>query len=177
MGWQYLSVADVDVTGYVEEGVFISIDTQVGVEDTPKTVEFGAGGLSNNGHINVDSNGELEVLTAGFYSIKQRVRVSRAGASGSSELFLWAEVSIDGGSTWLLTGNSVDVSLDTSSETMVLLDIANIALSVGVKLRSRFARSSTGTDFGDLSAGVPSAALASLGVPVAPSAQVTIFKI
>ena len=163
--------------GYTLDGSFISEATQVGISDTPKTAVFGAGGVSAGGSTSMAVSGELEILATGFYALKQRFRASRTGASGVSEMFFWAEVSIDGGSNWAVTGNSVDIALDSSNETTVFFDITNIELAAGTKLRSRFSRSSEGTDFGDLSAGVPSAALIALGVPTAPSTQISIYKI
>ena len=163
--------------GYNTEGSFISTSLQAGVTDTPKTVTFGAGGLSTNGHFNVAANGEFEPMTSAYYSIKQRFRAARSGASGYSDLFFWAEISLDNGVTWNVLGNSVDITLRNSNEVTVFFDLSSIYLPAGVKLRNRFARSGDGDDSGDLAPISPSAALAALGVPDAPSAQVTIYKI
>ena len=180
MGWSSKELAlakDSLSIGYSTEGSFISVATQTGIEDTPKTVEFGVGGLTDNGHINVASNGEVEVLSSGYYSIKQRFRTSRAGASGVSDIFFWVEASVDGGTVWNTFGNSVDIALDSSNETTVFFDLSNIHLDAGIKLRNRFARSSTGDNSGDLTSATPSAALITAGAPTAPSAQITIYRI
>lgn len=166
-----------DMQGYDTEGSFISTITQTGISDTPQTVTFGAGGLTTNGHVSVAANGEIEVITTGYYSIKQRFRSSRSGASGISDVFFWAELSTDGGTVWNTIGNSVDVALNTSNESTVFFDLSSIYLTAGLKLRNRFARSSTGDDSGDLVPSTPSAALVAAGVPIAPSAQITIYKI
>lgn len=163
--------------GYATEGVFTSTATQTGVSDTPKTIEFGTGGTSLNNHVNIAANGEIEILTAGFYSIKQRFRASRAGASGISELFFWAEQSVDGGTTWTTVGNSVDIALDSSNETTMFFDLSNLSVPAGVKFRNRFARDGNGDNSGDLTPATPSAALIALGAPIAPSAQITIYKL
>lgn len=166
-------VSPIDL-GYNTIGNFFDITTQVGILDTPKTVLFGAGGSAGD-HITVASNGEITVVNSGYYAFKQRFRAGREGASGTSDLFFYAEISVDNGSTWNIIGNSVDLSMNSSKELTVFFDIATIYLSAGVKLRNRFARS--GDNSGDLIAGTPSAALDALGVPVAPSAQITIYKI
>ncbi len=163
--------------GYESEGGFISTITQAGTEDVATTISFGAGGLTPNGHVSVAASGEFEIMTTGYYSIKQRFRAGRSGASGVSEIFFWAEISTDGGSTWSVIGNSVDIALNNSNDTTVFFDLSNVLLPVGVKLRNRFARSSTGHDSGDLVPSTPSSTLTSAGVPVAPSAQVSIYKI
>lgn len=161
--------------GYRVEGSFLSIITQSGVEDTPTTIDFGAGGETINGHLSVSSDGEITVLNSGYFAFKQRFRAKRSGASGYSELFFWVEVSVNGGVDWSIIGTSVDLSLNNSNETTVFFDIALAYFQAGIKLRNRFARSSTGDDSGDLVEGTPSAALSTAGVPIAPSAQITIY--
>lgn len=163
--------------GYSSEGSFVSTATQAGITDTPQTINFGAGGSSTNGHVVVAANGEFEIITTGYYSIKQRFRATRAGASGVSDLFFWAEISVDGGTVWNTIGNSVDIALNASNETTVFFDLSSIYLQAGVKLRNRFARSSLGDDSGDLTASTPSAALIAAGTPVAPSAQITVYRL
>ena len=162
--------------GYDTEGTFLSYDLQSGIEDVPSTITFGAGGTTTNGHVSVGASGEFEVLTDGFYAIKQRFRVGRSGAAGVSQMFFWAEVSGDGGVSWSTIGTSVDIPLDSSNETEVFFDLTPLRLLAGTKLRNRFARSSTGNDSGDLIPAVPSTALSLIGAPDAPSAQVTIYK-
>ena len=164
-------------TGYTNSGTFISLVTQSGVSDVPTTVTFGAGGNTLGNHVTVAANGEVTVNTDSYFSIKQRFRTGRIGASGVSELFFWAEMSTDNGVTWLEIGNSVDVSLSNSDATVVFFDISNMFFPAGVMLRNRFARSSTGNNSGDLIPASPSAALIGLGVPDAPSAQITIYRI
>jgi hypothetical protein len=162
--------------GYALEGSFISLVDQAGVEDSPSTISFGVGGNSDNNHVSIASNGEVTVNTAGYYNVKQRFRVGRSGASGVSELFFWAEISTDGGTNWNVTGNSIDVQLNSADEINLVFDSSFLNLPAGVKLRNRFARSSTGNDSGGLQSSVPSATLIGLGVPTAPSAQITIYK-
>lgn len=162
--------------GYESIGSFTSLATQVGISDVPKTVTFGAGG-SAGGHVTVGADGVITVVTTGYYSIKQRFRAGRTGASGTSDIHFWAELSTDGGSSWNILGNSVDLALESSKETTVFFDIASIYLPTGLKLRNRFARDGDGDDSGDLLVGSPSAALVTYGVQPAPSAQVTFYKI
>lgn len=69
----------------------------MGVLDTPKTVTFGVGGTTSDGSVSIDSNGEITVLQEKYFSIKQRFRTGRSGASGVSDVFFWAEISVDGG--------------------------------------------------------------------------------
>lgn len=163
--------------GYTPQGTFVSPDLQAGVLDTPQTVTFGAGGTTDDGGAVIGADGVITVNDAGFWSVKQRFRAGRTGASGVSILFFWAEISVDGGTNWSIIGNSVSIPLDSSNDTSIFFDIANIQVPAGTKLRNRFARSSTGDDSGDLRVGVPSAALQAAGVPDAPSAQATFYKI
>lgn len=162
------------VSGYDTEGGFISLIEQPGIIDTPKTVTFGAGGLTAGGNVSLSATGEFQVLTSGYYAFKQRFRAGRDGAVGESEIFFWAENSIDGGSTWNVLGNSLDIALDSSKDTTIFFDLSLVYLPAGVMLRNRFARSGDGDD---LVVGTPSATLQSLNVPQAPSAQVTIYKV
>ena len=163
--------------GYGTDGNFLSTVSQLGVLDTPKTVTFGAGGTTTSGAVSVTASGHVTIVDAGYYSFKQRFRVSRTGASGVSQVFFWAESSADNGATWDVTGNSVVVSLNASIDTTVFFDLANLNLPAGAQLRNRFARSSTGDNSGDLTATTPSATLTGLGVLMAPSAQITIYKL
>lgn len=172
-----LFAASSPLKGYDTVGSFVDATIQVGITDTPKTVVFGAGGTTTDGGATIASNGEVTVNISNYYSIKQRFRAGRTGASGISEIFFWVELSVDGGSSWNILGNSVDIALNNSNDTTVFFDIANVYLPVGAMLRNRFARSSNGNDSGDLRPAAPSAALAGLGVPVAPSSQITIYTI
>lgn len=165
-----------DADGYDIEGEFTSLSTQSGLSNTPKTMTFGAGGVTPNGHVSVDASGEGEVLTTGHYLIKKRARVGRSGASGISNVILWAEISTNGGVSWEILGNSVDVALDSSDQVITIFDVASLYLYAGVKLRYRFARDGDSDDSGDLIPSVPSAELQALGVPSTPSAQVTIYR-
>lgn len=163
--------------GYTPQGTFVSGDLQTGITDTPQTVTFGDGGTTDDGGAVIGADGIITVNDNGFWSVKQRFRAGRTGASGVSILFFWAEISFDDGATWNIIGNSVSIPLDSSNDTSVFFDIANIQVPPGTKLRNRFARSSTGDNSGDLRVGVPSAALQAEGVPDAPSAQATFYKI
>ena len=163
--------------GYSSIGSFIDTNIQAGLLDTPKNVLFGAGGNTDNNEATIGNDGVITVNTSGFYSVKQRFRAGRTGGSGTSDVFFWAEISVDNGLSWNLIGNSIDVALSNSNDTTVFFDISHLYFPAGVKLRNRFARSSDGNDSGDLRPAEPSAALAILGVPVAPSSQITVYKI
>lgn len=167
----------VKVSGYTSQGSFVSNDLQVGALDTPQTVTFGIGGTTDDGGAVIGADGVITINDGGFWSVKQRFRAGRTGASGVSILFFWAEISVDGGASWDIIGNSVSTPLDSSNDTSIFFDIANIQVPPGTKLRNRFSRSSTGDNSGDLRVGVPSAALQAEGVPNAPSAQATFYKI
>jgi hypothetical protein len=170
-------VAQVNLTSnYDTEGLFEDYSLQSGSPvDVPKTVLFGANKDSVNGHVSY-VDGSFIINTTGFYSIKSRIRVGRSGAAGASDVFLYAEASVDGGSNWALIGNSVDILLNTSDDNSVFFDFSTLFLVAGLRLRTRFSRSSTGNDSGDLIPSIPSAALAALGVSSSPSAQVTLYK-
>lgn len=163
--------------GYTSQGTFVSGDLQAGALDTPQTITFGPGGTTDDGGAVIGADGVITINDNSFWSIKQRFRAGRTGASGVSEVFFWAEISVDGGNNWAVIGNAVDIPLSTSSDVVVFFDLSNLQVPPGTKFRNRFARSSTGNDSGDLRVGVASAALQALGVPDAPSAQVTFYKI
>lgn len=162
---------------YVTEDNFTDTTTQTGILDTPKNVLYGPLKTSPNELVRVDADGVINILKAGPYAFKTRHRVARTGASGVSKVFQWVEISVDGGSTWTINGNPVDVQLAGADDTVNFFDFATIELPAGVKLRARFARSSTGADFGSLTPSVPSASLISAGVPTAPSAQLTVYRV
>jgi len=171
-----LDVQENALFGYTPEGDFVSMVTQSGSPiDTPKVVSYGSNKQSNSGILDYN-NGVFTFLKSGTVGIKSRLRVGRTGASGVSHLFFWVEASVDGGSVWNKLGNSVNIHLDDSTETQTFFDMAFLVGVTGLKLRTMFARSSTGSDSGDLIASAPSAALIALGVMGAPSAQITIYK-
>ena len=144
--------------------------------DTPKQVKYGAPATSPSGIVSIDAAGVLTVLQTGPLFIKSRLRVGRSGAAGVSSIFFWVEISLDGGVVWNILGNSIDVRLDSSTENDVFFDFSTLFLDKGIKLRSMFARSSTGNNSGDLIPSTPSAALQAYGVPIAPSAQISIYR-
>jgi len=155
---------------------FIDTTTQLGSPvDVPVQVKYGAAKTSPNGVLSIDNNGTLTVLKGGPLLIKSRLRAARSGASGTSSLFFWVESSLDGGSSWSILGNSIDIRLENSNQQDVFFDFSSLTLPAGIKLRSMFARSSTGSDFGDLVPSAPSLLLQSYGVPTAPSAQLSIY--
>jgi len=171
-----LEVQENALFGYTPEGDFTSMATQSGSPiDTPKVVSYGSNKQSNSGILDYN-NGVFTFLKSGTVGIKSRLRTGRTGASGVSHLFFWVESSINGGSTWNKIGNSINIHLNNSNETQTFFDIAFLVGVAGLKLRTLFARSSTGSDSGDLIAESPSAALIALGVMGAPSAQITVYK-
>jgi len=164
------------LSGYVPEGDFTSLVTQSGSPiDTPKVVSYGTNKNSNSAIINY-ANGVFTFLKTGTLAFKSRLRAGRVGASGVSKLFFWVESSSDGGIVWNKIGNSINIHLDDSTETQTFFDFAVLYGVTGLKLRTMFARSSTGSDSGDLISESPSAALQALGVMPAPSAQITLYK-
>ena len=167
-----------DLPGWTSEGSFIDMTTQSGSPiDTPKTILFGAGGTTSGGLISMDAGGIVTILKGGPFATKNRFRAGRTGAAGISQLFFYAEISTNGGASWIVLGNSVAFTLDAVADSQIFFDFAEFNLPAGTKLRQRFARSSTGSDYGDLIPLTPSAALTALLVPSAPSAQLTIYKL
>jgi hypothetical protein len=155
---------------------FIDTTTQSGsTADTPKQVKYGPAKTSPNGILSIDATGTLTVLKGGPLLLKSRLRAARSGASGTSSLFFWVETSVNGGSTWSILGNSIDIRLENANQQDVFFDFSSLTLPTGIKLRSMFARSSTGSDFGDLVPSTPSVALQTYGVQTAPSAQLSIY--
>lgn len=169
--------SDSSVSGYDAEGVFTSQDTQIGLLDTPKVITYGAGGNSANGHITMSAGGVVTINTSGYYAFKLRSRITRTGPAGFSSTFFWAEISIDGGTTWNITGNSVDIKLDSGNEVDIFFDFSPLYFPSGVMLRNSFARNGDNVNDGNLVASAPSAALSGLGVPDSPSAQLTVYRV
>lgn len=164
--------------GYDTEGIFTSLSNQTGQLDIPTTISFGESKNSDNNHITYnDTTKDFTVNTSGFYSIKTRLRFGRTGAALTSNIVNWSEVSADGGNTWNILGNAVEVSLDNSTDKETFLDPSQLFLPAGLKLRAMFARSSTGDNSGDLVIFTPSAALTTYGLIPTASAQATIYKI
>lgn len=161
------------------EDTFTSFDQQDAVEDVISPIDFGASKTSPSGLISYDdSTKTFTVLKGGAYLVKTRSRLARVGANaGVSEVFLQAQVSIDGGASWINNGNSVDVRLQDTDEVEIFFDFSAVSFPLGVMLRQTFARSSLGSNFGSAIAGVPSAALQALGLESSPSAQVTVYRL
>ena len=156
---------------------FVDTTTQSGSPiDTPKTILFGAGGTSGAGIISCDSAGIFTLLKGGPLFIKNRFRVGRTSSTGVSHIFIWAEASFNAGSTWTVLGNPIATTLDAAADSQVVFDGAFVNLPKTTLLRQRFARSSTGSDFGDLVPLTSSASLITYGIATAPSAQTTVYK-
>lgn len=171
------AVNTVNATGWTIEDSFTDFTMQTGAPvDTPKTVKYGAAKTSPSGIVSVDASGIFTFNKTAALFAKSRIRAGRTGASGYSSIFFWAEISSDGGATWQVFGNSIDVQLTNSQESELFFDISAVIFPAGLKFRSRFARSSTGDDSGDLRTSAPSALLTTYGVPIAPSAQISIYR-
>lgn len=159
------------------ETEFTDITTQSGAPiDTPKTVIYGAAKTSPNNLISIDNSGVITFLKGGPFGAKTRHRVTRTGQAGTSSTWFWVELSFDGGSTWAVFGNAVDIRLSGSSDSRLFFDFSQVTLPAGTKARSRWARSSTGVDDGNLTSTLPSTALQALNVPVSPSAQIAFYR-
>jgi hypothetical protein len=164
--------------GYSLYESFVDTTSQTGSPiDTPKQVKYGNAKTSPTGILSMDSAGTITVLKGGPLLLKSRLRASRTGAAGTSSLFFWVETSVDNGVTWNILGNSIDIRLENSSQEDVFFDFSSLTLPTGIKLRSMFARSSTGSNYGDLTPSSPSAALQAYGLPIAPSAQLSVYKL
>lgn len=165
-----------DTSGSILYDSYVDQTSQSGVTlDTPLQVKYGPARISTGGILEIDAAGTLTVLKGGPFLFKSRLRATRSGASGTSSLFFWVEISADGGASWQILGNSIDIKLETSNQQDVFFDFTSLTLPTGLKLRSMFARSSTGSNFGDLTPSPPSAALQAYGLPSAPSAQLSVY--
>lgn len=159
------------------EDNFIDQTTQVPAgTDTPITVKFGPARTTPSGLISVDASGVITILKGGPYLIKSRINCGRVGSTGTSILHLWVEVSANGGATWAVSGNVVDVRLDNASDTDTFFDATPIFFPTGIKVRTRFARDSLGNNSGDITPGLLSPELQTYGLPQGASAQLSIYK-
>lgn len=161
------------------EESFTSLDQQDAISDSLSAIDFGDSKTSTNGIIEYDDvNKYFRILKGGALFIKARARAARIGASlGESELFLQAQISTDDGLTWVSIGNSVDVKIDNARQVEIFFDFSPIELTKGTLVRQVFARSSLGTNFGSLIAGIPSPVLSLQGILPAPAAQVSVYRL
>ena len=163
---------------WTTEVSWLDTTTQTGAPiDTPKNVLFGVGGASPAGIVSMSAGGVITILKGGPLAAKNRFRAGRTAATGVSHIFIWAEVSFNGGASRAPFGNSVAFTLDAAADSQVFFDYTEFNLPTGTQVRQRFARSSTGSDFGDLVPLVPSGTLTGLGTPSTPSAQITLYKL
>jgi len=163
---------------YVVEDSFVDTTTQNPASpDVPITVKFGAAKTSPNGLVSVDANGVLSVLKSGPYAVKSRIQCTRLGASGTSFLHLWIEASMDGGTSWMVSGNIVDIRLDSATDTDVFFDFTPLFLPVGAKARTRFVRSSLGTNSGQIASSPLSTALQTYGLVPTSAAQLSVYRL
>ena len=159
------------------EDSFTDMTTQTApTPDSPITVKFGSAKTTPSGLLSMDAAGVLTVLKEGPYFAKTRVNCGRTGSSGTSILHLWVEISVDGGATWLVSGNIVDIRLDNASDTDTFFDMTPVYLPAGAKARTRFVRSSLGNNSGDITSSTLSTALQTYGLTPAPSAQLSMYK-
>lgn len=144
--------------------------------DLPMNVKFGDPKTSPNGLLSMDAAGVLTALKTGPYFIKTRITLSRSGSSGTSVLIHWVETSLDGGTTWLITGNAAQVQLGSAEDSAVFFDATPIYLPAGTKARSRMIRSSLGNNSGTITPGTLSVAMETYGLLPTPSAQLTAYR-
>ena len=166
--------------GYRPVAAFVDITTQIptgNTTDTLTVVKFGAGGVSSDGVISVDSNGVFTNIKAGYWFLKARTRAKRTSASQTSELFFQFYKRLSSSDPWLPLGASVDIELDNARQTEVVLDESFFYGDIGNQFYLGWSRSSTGNNSGELVPGFPSAALSALDVQASPSAQATIFTL
>lgn len=166
-------------TGYTLETDFVDYTTQtVGAVDTPSNVLYGADKTSPNGLLNMSAGGVLTILKTGPYAFKSRTRTGRTGAAGISDIIVWIEISVDGGTNWILTGNPVCTFLNSSADVDLFFDLTPTRLNKGTKLRARWARDGGGDNSGDLRPFTLSATLqAAIGVTQVASAQVSAYRL
>lgn len=155
---------------------FVDLTLQTGAPlDTPIQVKYGPAKTSPNSILSMDAAGTLTILKGGPFLFKSRLRASRSGAAGTSSLFFWVEISTNDGVSWSILGNTIDIRLENANQEDVFFDFSSLTLQKGIKLRSMFARSSTGTNYGDLTPSTPSLALQTYGLTTTPSAQLSVY--
>lgn len=158
------------------EEEFVGTTTQTAVIDVPKAVLYGAAETSPNGLLSIDNQGVITFLKGGPYAVKTRHRVARTGQAGTTSTWFWVELSFDGGVSWQVFGNAIDVRLSGSTDNRLFFDFAMVNLPAGVKARSMWAKSSTGADDGTLASTTPSAALQAVNVPSSPATQIAFYR-
>ncbi len=118
--------------------------------------------------------------------VKQNFQVARTTTPGNAEVFFQAQVSFDGGTVWIPSGNAANRRIRNDDTINVFFDISPIFVPAGAKFRNVWAKSSVGGDPNDPSSGVdngilihtePSAALLALGMTDVPSAIAVVYKL
>jgi hypothetical protein len=160
----------------VVEGEFRDLTLQTGgpVIAVPRNVIYGAGGVTSTGIASVAASGEITILKPAAIMFKTRLRAGRVGAAGVSIIIIWAEVSTDGGASWVQLPNVSSINLSASTDTITFLDLVPLTVLAGHKFRIRFARAAEGDNSGDLTP-QPLAGGLSFLAPV-PSAYMSIYR-
>lgn len=172
---------------YVESARFSENSTQPGPAiDVLATVTLGAGGSDPEGIITVAANGQVTVNKSGPLMVKQTFQIAKKTNPGNVEVFFQAEASVDGGSTWIQLGTSVNRRIANGNTINVFFDMSPVFFTAGTIVRNRWAQSSVGGDPLNPTSGVddsdllftsPSAALMTAGVQPAPSALAVFYKL
>jgi len=162
-----------------------SMVTQTGgAIDTKVPVTFGAEATSLNAELKILADGTIEVLKSGAVFTKIIIEFGRTSSNGFVEVFTQAEVSIDGGTTWVGRGTAINRRMQNSGVITTLDDGSPIFAEVGTLFRFVWSQSSVGGDPSSQTVGVadgvlsyaePSAALKALGIGNSPSATIVFY--
>lgn len=144
------------------------------------TVTYGITVEDDDSLVKIHSNGDIELLdTTNHYTFKFTGRVGRTGTAQKSEIYIWQEISLDGGSTWNQPADASTTILIIDSADTAKRETAEISveegLPVGTRFRLRIARGDTSINEGGLIS-LDTAGSSFSTLNNAPSAEVSIYK-
>ena len=112
--------------------------------DTPMQIEFGAAQNTSSDPVELSATGAITINETDTYFIKVALQLGRAGASGTSRMFV--RVLADG----VQVGRSIFAKIDDAETTNYFDDDTRITLPAGTVLTFELIRDSSGNDSGGL---------------------------
>lgn len=157
----------------------VSAQNPTGLGDANKIkINFGAGGVSDNGEFNVGADGVVEtLLNSTQYTIQLTMRISRTGGAGVAIVMarlMYAEDGIEGNA--VQSGGTFGVKIDDADTIWREVVTFDFIPAVGSKFWFELARDDAGNNSGGLLSAQPTGTLLSAGWNPVASATLEIFK-
>lgn len=165
-----VTVQGVSVSGSASAHLSDNTTQSIAIINTPQVIGFNTHDdvPLNLTHSTVTENSKIQFNKVGRYSITLEAQVHNG--SGSGELYIWAEHSLDNGSTWTAIPNSAVVdSLSANTENVLPLTELYDAVNIGDSIRFRMQGDSLGLDLDHRAA--------SGAIPAVPSAMLSVYLV